>query len=243
MQDGATSIKGIKMLTLHHAPTTRSFRIKWLLEELGVPYDEKVHNFYNEDRVAADYLAINAGATYPAMEDDGLVLTESGAIINYILRKYGEGRFQPAEGSREQALVDQWMFWSEGNFAIYQRYFWDHLTPPPACVTEPNQAIGQEGVKQAIKYSYQAEIALRDTGYMVGDDLTGADFMLCFPFFLGNMGGFFKTRPKIQAYVQRIADRPAYQAAIADTMECLKTLFTPDARSFRVHEESITIWS
>ena len=52
----------------------------------------------------------------------------------------------------------------------------------------------------------------------------------------------FETRPKIRAYVQRIADRPAYQRAIADTMECLKTLFTPDAQSFRVHEETVTIW-
>jgi len=230
------------MLKLHHAPTTRSFRVKWLLEELGVPYEQQVHNFYNADRVAPDFLAINPGATYPAMEDDGLVLTESGAIINYILRNYGDGRFQPTDRV-SQALVDQWMFWSEGNFAIYQRYFWDHLTPPPACVPDPIKEVGEEGVKQAIKYSYQAELALRDTGYMVGDDLTGADFMLCFPFFLGNMGGFFKTRPKIQAYVQRIAERPAYQTALADTMEALKTLFTPDARSFRVHEETVTIWN
>lgn len=229
------------MLKLHHAPTTRSFRIKWLLEELGVPYEEQVHNFYNEDRVASDYLAINPGATYPAMEDDGLVLTESGAIINYILRQYGNGRFQPTDRV-SKAMVDQWMFWSEGNFAIYQRYYWDHLTPPPACVTDPVKPVGEEGVKQAIKYSYQAEKALRDTGYMVGDDLTGADFMLCFPFFLGNLGGMFETRPKIRAYAKRIAARPAFQVAIADTMEALKTLFTPDAQSFRVHEEAITIW-
>ena len=230
------------MLTLHHAPTTRSIRIKWLLEELGVPYAQKVHNFYNADRVAPDFLEINPGATYPAMEDDGLVLTESGAIINYILRKYGQGRFQPAEGSSEQAMVDQWMFWSEGNIAIYQRYFWDHMTPPPACLIDPIKSVGLEGIKQVVKYSYQAEIALRDTGYMVGDDLTGADFMLCFPLYLGNMARFFETRPKIQAYVQRIAERPAFQVAIADTLEALKTLFTPDAQSFRVHEETVTIW-
>lgn len=230
------------MLTLHHAPTTRSFRIKWLLEELGTPYEEKLHNFYNEDRVAPDFLKINSGATYPAMEDGGLVLTESGAIINYILRKYGNGRFQPLAGSAEQALVDQWMFWSEGNFAIYQRYFWDHCTPPPACVENPDPAIGQEGMRQAIKYSYQVEEALRDTGYMVGDDLTAADFMLCFPLVLGKMAGFFENRPKILAYVDRISARPAYQAALADTNEALKTIFVPGAKSYRVFEEAVTIW-
>jgi glutathione S-transferase len=230
------------MLKLHHAPSSRSFRIKWLLEELGVPYEQQTHNFYNEDRVAPDYLKINPGATYPAMEDGGLVLTESGAIINHILRTYGNGRFQPTdEASKSQ--VDQWMFWSEGNLAIYQRYFWDHSTPPPACASDPIAAVGAEGIKQVIKYSYQAEVALRDTGFMVGDDLTGADFMLCFPLYLGNMARFFDTRPKIQAYVKRIAERPAFQLAIADTHECLKTLFTPDARSFRVHEDGVTVWN
>lgn len=230
------------MLMLHHSQTCRSMRIKWLLGELGVPHEEKHYNFYNMERLDRDYLKINPGGTFPAVEDDGLILTESGAIINHILRKYGNGRFQP-EGLLEQAMVDQWMFWSEGNFAIHQRYFWDHLVPKPACVSEPIKSVGFYGKKQAIKYSLQLELALRDTGYAVGDELTGADFMLSFPIYLANEAGWFKTRPKIRAYLQRLMDRPAFQHAISDTVEFTETLFSdPDAKSFREYEDAVEMW-
>lgn len=123
---------------LHHAPSCRSVRIKWFLEELNVPYESQCYNYYNVDGVRPEYLKINPIATSPALENGDLILIESGAMINYILRRYGNGRFQAPEESREQAMVDQWMFWSEGVLAIYQRYFWDHLAPPPACVIDPN---------------------------------------------------------------------------------------------------------
>lgn len=230
------------MIKLHHAPSCRSMRIKFLLGELGLPYESKSYNFYNRERVDPEYLKLNPGGTFPTMEDDGLVLTESGAMINYLIRKYGNGRFQPA-GAAEQAMVDQWMFWSEGNFAIYQRYFWDHSVPPPACVIDTIPSVGEEGRKQAIKYSYQLELALRDSGYAVGDDLTAADFMLCFPLYLADLAGWFGTRPKIRAYVQRLLDRPAFRSAVEDTEECLETLFVePEFVSFRVPEAEVEMW-
>jgi glutathione S-transferase len=216
-------------------------RIKWLLGELGLPHEEKVYNFYNEERVHPDYLKINPGGTFPTVEDDGLILTESGAVINHVLRKYGNGRFQP-EGIEDQAMVDQWMFWSEGNFAIQQRYFWDHSVPMPACISEPIDSIGMEGMRQAIKYSLQLELALRETGFVVGDDLTAADFMLSFPIYLADKAGWFTSRPKIRAYIQRILARPAFQAAIADTEESLVTLFDPTAKSWRDYEHSVEMW-
>lgn len=229
------------MLTLYHSPTTRSFRIKWLLEELGLPYEQKVYNFYNMERHDPEYRKVNKVGTFPSMEDDGLILTESGAIISYILNRYGNGRFMPEAGSREAALVDEWMFWSEGLFAVHQRMFWDHLSPPPACIIDPIKSVGMEGMRQAIKYSIQLEDALRDGGFMVGDGLTAADFMLSFPLFLGDKSKFFESRPKIRAYVQRISSRPAFQVAIADTMTFLKKMAgeAPEFLSFRETEALI----
>lgn len=209
------------MITLYHSPTTRSFRVKWLLEELGTPYSQKIVNFYNEERVHPDYLRVNPMASLPALEDDGLVLTESGAIINHLLRKYGDGRFVPPAQSREAALVDEWMYWSEGLFAVHQRIYWDHCAPPPACILNPVPHVGEEAKRQAIKYAGMLEGALRHDGFTVGDSLTGADFMLCFPLFLAELRGWFETRPKISAYVGRIVALPAFQVAIADTMEYL----------------------
>ncbi|MFY9328151.1 MAG: glutathione S-transferase family protein [Georgfuchsia sp.] len=231
------------MLTLYHSPTTRSLRIKWLLEELAIPYRQELINFYNEERVSPGYLKINPVGSLPAMEDDGLILTESGAIINYILTHYGNGRLVPPAGSLDAARVDEWMYWSEGLFAVHQRIYWDHCAPPPGCIIDTVPRIGEEGKRQAIKYSIALENALRDDGFMVGDSLTGADFMLSFPLFLANMGGWFKTRPRIRAYVGRFSSRPAFQTAIADTLACLQKMQEPvppsAPSSFRVFEEGV----
>jgi glutathione S-transferase len=229
------------MLTLFHSPTTRSFRIKWLLEELGLPYNQKTINFYNEERVSADYLEINPMASVPAMEDNGLVLTESGAIINYILNHYADRQFSYPDQSREATLVDEWMYWSEGLFAVHQRIYWDHCAPPPGCILNPVPTIGEEAKRQAIRYAAYLERALGDEGFAVGDNLSGADFMLCFPLFLANLGDWFDNLPKIRAYVGRICQRPAFQAAIADTLDALQKMATasPNVESFRTYEKGL----
>jgi glutathione S-transferase len=226
------------MITLYHAPTTRSFRIKWLLVELGTPYKERVIDFYGYDRHQPEYRKINPMGSLPTMDDSGLVLTESGAIINFILGKYGNGRFSHPAGTRQAALVDEWMYWSEGLFAVHQRIYWDHCAPPPGCIINPIPSVGEEGKRQAIRYAGMLEGALGNKGFIVGDSLTGADFMLSFPLFLANLGGWFETLPKIRAYVERFSALPAFQAAIADTMTWLQQMMeNPAPRpSFRCTE-------
>lgn len=226
------------MIVLHHSPTTRSFRIKWLLEELGLPYREEVRSFYNMERHDPEYRKVNPIGSFPTVEDGGLVLTESGAIINHILRSYSDGRFMREPGSVEEAQVDEWMYWSEGLFAVHQRIFWDHCAPPPGCILDPIPAIGEEARRQAIRYAGMLESALRDDSWIVGDELSGADFMLCFPLFLANMYGWFETLPRITAYVGRIAARPAFGRAMADTMTYLREMRgrTPEFPSFRSTE-------
>jgi glutathione S-transferase len=226
------------MLTLFHAPTTRSFRIKWLLAELGAPYQERVIDFYGKDRHQPEYRKINSMGSVPAMQDDGLTLTESGAIINYILRKYGDGKFSYSPASREAALVDEWMYWSEGLFAVHQRIYWDHCAPPPGCIIKPIPSVGEEAQRQAIRYARMLEGALRQDGFMVGDSLTGADFMLCFPLFIANLVGWFENLPKTRAYVERFSARPHFQSAIADTMAFLQQMMTNPSpiASFRCAE-------
>ena len=229
------------MLTLYHSPTTRSFRIKWLLEELAVPYRQHTYDFYNMERHDPEYRKINSIGSFPSIEDDGLVLTESGSIIKYVLRRYGGGQFIPKQGSREEALVDEWMYWSEGLFAVHQRIFWDHCAPSPGCIIDPIPSVGEEGRRQAIKYAGMLERVLGDQGFVVGNDLTGADFMLCFPLYLANLYGWFAEMPRIGAYIERFSTRPAFQSAIADTLECLRKMRTskPEFPSFRSTEALI----
>jgi glutathione S-transferase len=223
------------MITLHHAPTTRSFRIKWLLGELSLPYQLKVRDFYNQERVDPEFLRLNPMGSFPALEDDELVLTESGAMVNHIVNRYGEGKFRYPAGSREAAQVEDWMYWSEGLFAIHQRYFWDHCLPSPARIPDHVPKVGEYGKRQAIKYAHMLESSLRDDGFVVGDTLTGADFMLSFPVYTANVAGWFETLPKIRAYAARLAARPAFQQAIEDFAPYVEKMFGAPAafESFR----------
>jgi glutathione S-transferase len=161
--------------------------VKWLLNELEIPYRERIPDFYGYDRHQPQYRKISPMGSVPAIEDDGLALTESGAIINFILIKYGKGRFRYPAGTREATLVDQWMYWSEGLFAVHQRIYWDHCSPPPGCILNPIPSVGEEGRRQAIRYAGMLEGALRQDGFIVGNGLTGADFMLSFPLFTAHL--------------------------------------------------------
>lgn len=212
------------MLTLYHAPTTRSFRIKWLLLELGLPYQEIRIDFYGTDRHAAAYRRVSPMGSCPALQDGALTLTESGAIVNHLLRCHGQGRFVCAPGSHEAAVVDEWMYWSEGLFAIHQRMYWDHGIPPPGCIEHTVPSVGEYGKRYAIRYAGALEQVLRDDGYLLGSDLTGADFMLCYPLFLANKEGWFDQLPRIRGYVRRFSARPAFVQAIADTLAQLAHL-------------------
>lgn len=218
------------MLTLYHAATTRSFRIYWLLEELGIPYERKVINYYSGERDGPEYRAMNPMGSFPMIKDGDFVLIESGAIINYILRKYGNGRFQAPPGSQEEALIDQWMCWAESLPAIHQRAFWDHCAPPPGCGPNPIPEVGREGRRAFIKCLDMIERDLRDDGFMVGDELSGADFMLCFPLYLGNFDNWLRGHPKTKAYLARITAREKFQVAIRDTLDMCLELFPPRAR-------------
>jgi glutathione S-transferase len=236
VRPGDFEAEGNPMLTLFHAPTTRSFRIKWLLNELELPHKTVTMDFYGMDRHAPDYRKINPMGSIPAMTDGNLSLTESGAMLNHIIRNYGGGRFSPA--GADAALVDEWMYWSEGLFGVHQRIYWDHCAPPPGCLINPVPSVGQEAKLQAIRYAGMLESQLREDGWIVGSDLTGADFMLSFPLFLANLEGWFQDMPKTMAYIARFSERKQFQDAIADTLQTLQAMATtpPAFPSFRSTE-------
>lgn len=205
------------MLTLYHAATTRSFRIRWLLDELAVPYEMKVMDFYGNDRDQPAFRAISPMGSMPVITDGDFALIESGAIIDYILDHYGNGRFAFPHGSREAAIVDQWMWWSESLFAIYQRIYWDHCAPFPAGLEHPVPQIGLDAKAAALRYADMLEQHLGEDGFVMGETLTGADFMLCFPLYLAWLEQWFDGHPRIKAYVERVLARPAFANAVADT--------------------------
>lgn len=204
------------MLRLHHAPVTRSLRIRWLIEELGLPHALKTMNFFGGTRHKPEFRTLNPMGSLPVIEDDGFVLVESGAIINWIIARHGGGRFAMPAGSREAARVDQWMHWAESLIAIHQRIYWDHCAPPPGCIPDPVPRVGHEARESAIAVLGMLEGALGEDGFLLGD-LTGADFMLSFPLYFASRDGWLEGLPRTTAYYDRIAARPAFQRATEDS--------------------------
>ena len=105
------------MLKLFHVPGTRSTRIIWLCEELGVPLDIERVSFSPEFRMSREWLTKNPLGKVPALEDGELSMFESGAMVQYILDRYGKGLLQPMAGTPEHALYMQWSWFGEATFA------------------------------------------------------------------------------------------------------------------------------
>ncbi len=220
------------MLSLYHAPVTRSLRIRWLLEELGTPHELIPINFFGGGRDAPAFRALNPMGSLPVIVDDGFVLIESGAIIGWILSRHGDGRFVFPAGSRKAALTDQWMHWSESLLAIHQRIYWDHCAPPPGCIADPVPRLGHESRDAAIMVLGMLEKALGDSDFLLGD-LSGADFMMSFPLFFAARDGWLAGLPKVGAYYERMAARPAFQTAVADSEKLLAKFEAMQAQTVR----------
>src|SRR5436190_18514981 len=104
------------MLTLHHLNDSRSQRILWLLEELGTPYEMKRYQRDATTRLAPPELtAVHPLGKSPVITDGDVKIAESGAIVDYIIRRYGKGAMMPAAGSAEYEAYNEWLHYSEGS--------------------------------------------------------------------------------------------------------------------------------
>lgn len=196
-------------LVVHHLNNSRSQRVLWALEELGLPYEIK---HYQRDAVTnlapPELKAVHPLGKSPLLEDNGTVIEESGAIIQYLLDTYGKGRFQPAPGTPEALRHLQWMHFAEGSamtpilLQLYTSRLGDAAAPLAPRINE-----------QLSSHFGYLESELRPSGHFVGDDLTGADMMLSFPAEIAVMQGQGEKYPKLAAFVAAIHARPAWQVA------------------------------
>lgn len=198
------------MLTVHHLNDSRSQRILWLLEELGLPYDIA---FYQRDaatRLAPPELkAVHPLGKSPVLTDGDATVIESGAIIDHILRHHGGGRLMPAADAADYGDYVQWLHYAEGSamlplmLRLYTGRLGDAAAPlAPRIDSEIANHLG----------FVEASLAGRD--WLVGDALTGADIQMSF---IGEIAGAYGLRaayPAIEAWVKRFQARPAYQRAL-----------------------------
>ena len=198
-------------LKVHHLNNSRSQRILWLLEELGVPYEIVQHQRDAVTNLAPpELLDIHPLGKSPVIEDKGQVVFESGAIVEYLCERHDGTHLVPARGTDDHIRYLEWLHFAEGSAMLpfLLRLYTSRLGDAAA----PLKPRIDEQLESHFKYM---EDSLLPSGFFVGDGLTGADIMLSFPAEAAVKMGLAFDKPKLTAYVANIHTRPAYQAALA----------------------------
>jgi len=196
-------------LIVHHLNNSRSQRILWLLEEIGAPYDIR---FYDRDPATnlapPELLSIHPLGKSPVIEDDGRVIVESGAIVEYLCERHGGGHLVPAYGTNDHVSHLEWLHFAEGSAMtpILLRIYTVRLGEA-AAVLEPRI------VQQLDAHFAYMESRLGTNGHFIGDSLSAADIMLSFPAEIAIMQGMAPRYPKLAAFVNACHDRPAWRRA------------------------------
>ena len=198
------------MLVVHHLNNSRSQRILWMLEELGAPYEIKHYARDATTNLAPPELtAVNRLGKSPVITDGGLTVIESGAIIDYIQRHYGDGRMAPAMGTKDYEAYNQWLHYAEGSamlplmLALYVGRLGEAGAPlQPRIDSETANHLGY------------VDAALAGRDWLVGSDITAADVQMSFVGEMAVARGAGAQYPAIKAWVDRFQARPAYRRAL-----------------------------
>lgn len=213
------------MIIVHHLNNSRSQRVLWLLEELAVPYEVKRYQRDAKTMLAPPELrAVHPLGKSPVIEDDGQVLAESGAIIEYLAERYGEGRFVPAAGTPERLRYRYWMHFAEGTAQppLLLKLLFDRVEkgPMPFFVRPVARAIAQRAKAGYVQPNIDRnldfmESELQGRDWFAGAGFSAADIQMSFPLEAARArGGLDEKRPRLMDFLERIHARPAYRRAV-----------------------------
>jgi len=198
------------MITVHHLNDSRSQRILWLLEELGLPYEIKRYQRDAETRLAPPELkAVHPLGKSPVVTDNGRTIIESGAIVDYIIRRYGRGRLQPAPETPAYDDYVQWLHYAEGSAML--PLMLNLYAMRLGAAAAPLMPRIESEIANHLGY---VDSALKGRQFLVGDSLTGADIQMSF---VGEVAGAFGKRaayPNLDKWVARLHERPAYKKGL-----------------------------
>ena len=211
------------MITLHVLAQSRALRIVWLLELIGTPYQIKTYTRHPETLLAPDELkAVHPLGKSPVIDDDGFVLNESGAITDYLIRSYGQGRLMPAEGTAPYWQYQRWLHYAEASLMpllLLSLIFRKIETAPAPFFVKPISRKISAKVKasfiapQTALHLSHIEQELSGKDWLMGE-LSGADIMMSYPLQAAADRFGLADYPNIRAYLQRIENDPAYQTAV-----------------------------
>jgi len=198
------------MIKVHHLNDSRSQRVLWLLEELGLAYEIVPYQRDAVTRLAPDSLkAVHPLGKSPVISDGELVVAESGAIVDYLITHYGKRRFGPAPDAESEVQYSHWMHFAEGSamLPIMLMLYCSRLGEAAG----PLWPRIQSEIDNHLAYMAGA---LAEQDYFMGPEVTGPDFMLVFVLEAARAFGQLAKYPNLTAYLTRIHARPAYQAGI-----------------------------
>jgi len=198
---------------IYYAPNTRAVRIVWLFEELGLPYELERFKLGDPGMRAPEYLKVNPMGRVPTLEDGDLTMSESGAIVQYVLARYGNGRLVPAQTSQDFGPYLQWLHYAEGmlmppvNTIVVETM----LLPPE----RRNQGNADRALKLLTRMLVPVNAHLEGREFLAGE-FSGADIMTGHACTVAaNLGADVSDKPHLAAYIARINARPALKRSWA----------------------------
>ena len=213
------------MIVVHHLNNSRSQRILWLLEELGLPYEVKRYERDAATMLAPPELrAVHPLGKSPVITDGDATLAESGAIVEYLAGRYGAGRLVPADGTPEKLRYTYWLHFAEGSMMspLLLKLIFDRIEggPMPFFVKPIARGIARRvkgtlvtGNLERMLTFIESELAARE--WFAGSAFSAADIQMSFAIEAASVrGGLDEKRARTWAWLQKIHARPAYQRAL-----------------------------
>jgi glutathione S-transferase len=213
------------MITVHHLNNSRSQRVLWLLEELGVPYEIKRYQRDAKTMLAPPELRqVHPLGKSPVITDDGVTVAESGAIIEYLLERYGSGRLEPDKGTPERLRFTYWLHFAEGSAMspLLMKLVFDRIetSKMPFFAKPIARGISQKVKKVMVEPNLKRhldymESELTRSEWFAGSEFSAADIQMSFPVEASaQRAGLDASRPKLVTFLKKIHARPAYRKAL-----------------------------
>ncbi len=213
------------MITVHHLNNSRSQRVLWLLEELGLPYEVKKYQRDAKTMLAPPELTqVHPLGKSPVITDDGQTIAETGAIVEYLIERYGNGHLAPAVGTPERLRWRYWLHFAEGSAMpplllklIFERI---KVTPMPFFAKPIAKGISNKVLAAMVEPNLKRQLDFMEaelgrSEWFAGSEFSAADIQMSFPVeAAAQRAGLDASRPKLMAFLKRIHARPAYRRAL-----------------------------
>jgi glutathione S-transferase len=213
------------MITVHHLNNSRSQRVLWALEELGLEYEIRRYERDPQTMLApASLRAVHPLGKSPVITDGELTLAESGAILEYLVERYGDGRLIPAPATSERMRYRYWMHYAEGSAMspLLLKLIFDRIenAPMPFFARPIARKIAQSAKSSFVEPQIRLhlnymEAELSKNTWFAGETFTAADIQMSFPVEAAAVrGGLNESRPQLMGFLKRIHARDAYRRAL-----------------------------